>query len=72
MRMIIQNPLELPRRKGLIPVYKPSQPDLVPLLHPKLVLLLCHVSVSNSKFKDYQSRLQPLSWTRDETVQNTV
>ena len=31
-------------------------------LHPKLVVLLCHVSGSNSKFRDYQSRLQPWSW----------
>ena len=38
MRIVIQNPLKLSRRKGLI--YQPSQRDLVHLLHPKLVLLL--------------------------------
>lgn len=36
MRMVIQNPLELPRKKELI--VQPSEPDLVHLLHPKLVL----------------------------------
>jgi len=69
MRMVIQNPLELPRIKELI--VQPSQPDLVHPLHPKLVLLLCHVSGSSSKVRDYQSRLQPWSWTRGETVQKS-
>lgn len=64
MRTVIQNLPELSRRKGL--VYQPSQPDLV---HPKQVLLLCHVSRSNSKLRDYHSRLQRLSWTHSETVQ---
>ena len=39
------NPLELLQKKELI--FQPSQPDLVLPLHPKLVLLLCHVSGSN-------------------------
>ena len=67
MRIVIQNPPDLHRRKGL--VYQPSQPDLVHPQHPKQVLPLCHVSRSNSKFRDYHSRLQPLSWTHGETVQ---
>ena len=41
MRMVIQNPLELPWIKELL--FQPSQPDLVHPLHPKLALLLCHV-----------------------------
>ena len=53
IRMVIQNPLELPWKKELI--YQPSQLDLVHPLHPKLVLLLCHVSGSNWKVRDYQS-----------------
>ena len=69
MRMVIQNPLELPRIKELL--FQPSQQDLVHPLHPKLVLLLCHVSGRNSKVRDYQSRLQPWSWACGKTAQKS-
>ena len=66
MRMVIQNPLELHRAKELL--FQPSQADFVHPLHPKLVLLLFHVSGSNSKVRDYQSRLHTWSWARGATV----
>ena len=69
MRIVIQNPLELPQKKELL--FQPSQPDLVYPPYPKPVVLLCHVSKSNLKVRDYQSRVQPWSWAHGETVQKS-
>lgn len=42
MTIVIQNPMELTRKRALL--FQSSQRDLVHPLYPKLVLLLCHVS----------------------------
>jgi hypothetical protein len=55
MRMLIQVPIQLPIGKHILT--QPSQPSLVHPLYPKLVLLLCQVSVDSLKTVDFHSRL---------------
>lgn len=69
MRMLIQDPLELPRKKGML--FQPSQPTMTHPLQGKLVLLLCHVSGIISKVKDYQKKLPHWSCHHGEIAQRS-
>jgi hypothetical protein len=58
MRMVIQNPVVLPKTKRMLVL--PTKPDLVHPLHPKLTLLMCHISGDPLKIKDFRKQLYPL------------
>lgn len=58
MRMLIQAPLVLP--KGKKTLFLPSQPDQIHPLHPKLRLLLCHLSGNHLKAEAFRSQLPSL------------
>ena len=55
MRMLIQEPIQLPIGKHTLT--QPSQPSLVHPLYPKLILLLCQVSGDFLKTVDFHSKL---------------
>ncbi len=56
--MVIQNPVVLPKTKRMLVL--PTKPDLVHPLHPKLTLLMCHISGDPLKIKDFRKQLYPL------------
>ena len=55
MRLLVQEPLVLPRKKHTL--FLPQQPDLVHPLHQKLTLLICHLSGNHLKAEAFQTRL---------------
>ena len=52
MRMLIDNPVLLPNRK------KPSSPEMIYPLYPKMELLMCHLSGDLLKAKEFRQKLQ--------------
>ena len=55
MRLLVQGPLALPRRKKVL------QPSHIHSLHQRLILMACKLSGCHYKVKDFQSRLLKLS-----------
>jgi len=55
MRMLIDNPVLLPKRKKLL--FLPSSPEKIHPLYPKLELLMCHLSGDPLKAKEFRQQL---------------
>ena len=55
MRMLVDNPVLLPKRKKLL--FLPSSPEKIHPLYPKLELLMCHLSGDHLKAKEFRQKL---------------
>ena len=68
MRLLVQEPLVLPKKKHTL--FLPQQPDLVHPLHQKLTLLICHLSGNPLKAEAFLNRLPHSSCSPGEGVLN--
>ena len=68
MRLLVQEPLVLPKKKHTL--FLPQQPDVVHPLHQKLTLLICHLSANHFKAEAFQTRLLHSSCSPGERALN--
>jgi hypothetical protein len=69
MRMIVQQPLILPRTKQTLLL--PTNPDLLHPIHKKLTLLMCHLSGDPSKINAFHAKLCPSSCHPGDKARNS-
>jgi len=68
MRLLVQEPLVLPKKKHTLFLHR--RPDLVHPLHQKLALLICHLSGNHLKAEAFRNRLPHSSCSPGERAPN--